>query len=58
MANILSGLMTHASTHPCTWCDIKKNMLESGHLRTIHSITENFRKLAENGSVNKDAIFF
>lgn len=41
MANILSGFMTHASTHPCTWCDIEKNSyLDLGHLRTINRICQ------------------
>ncbi|KAJ6642836.1 hypothetical protein Bhyg_07790, partial [Pseudolycoriella hygida] len=28
LANIISGLMTHSSAHPCTYCDAPKNELD------------------------------
>lgn len=43
LANILLGLMSHSSTHPCTWCDQKKTDLHSkGTLRTLGNIREKF----------------
>ena len=43
LANIMIGLMSHTSLHPCTWCDVEKDRLEQcGQLRSIHTITEKF----------------
>lgn len=39
LANIMLGLMSHSSNHPCCWCDIQKDKLnEKGKLRTLGSI--------------------
>lgn len=36
LANILIGLMTHASSHPCTWCTALKGLLnQCGKYRTF-----------------------
>jgi hypothetical protein len=43
LANIIFGLMSHGSAHPCTWCDIEKARLsEKGELRTLENLTEKF----------------
>ena len=43
LCNILLGLMTHSSTHPCFWCDVKKgNLDEKGVSRTIANMMELF----------------
>ena len=26
MANILLGLMSHSSSHPCSWCDVERSV--------------------------------
>nr|XP_047129266.1 uncharacterized protein LOC124809287 isoform X1 [Hydra vulgaris] len=39
LANILCGLQSHSSPHPCTWCDVPSNNLaQSGNLRTFGSL--------------------
>lgn len=39
MSNIMNGLMSHSSSHPCTWCDIHQKLLFSlGNPRTYASI--------------------
>ena len=43
LANILLGLMSHGSNHPCSWCDSHRtSMSQKGCLRTLGSITEKF----------------
>lgn len=45
LANIICGLMNHASTHPCTWCVSKKNNFElDAELRTITRRLNNFKQ--------------
>lgn len=42
LANILTGIMSHASSFPCTWCIAPKNQLDSsGIYRTIGSCLKN-----------------
>ena len=39
LCNILLGLMSHSSTHPCCWCDIDKSQLhKKGKLRTVGNL--------------------
>lgn len=41
LANILDGIISHSSLHPCTWGDITKtNLNQVGELRTIHNVTQ------------------
>ncbi len=43
LSNILAGLMSHASSFPCTWCDASKSDIRQdipGPLRTFGSIRE------------------
>ena len=43
LCNILLGLMTHASMHPCCWCDTDKyNLHKKGNQRTFSSLYELF----------------
>lgn len=56
VANILLGLMSHGSTHPCCWCDVRKSNLNSkGDLRTLANIREKFWAWHESGSDIKHA---
>ena len=39
LCNILLGMMSHSSCHPCPWCDItKENVHKKGVARTISSL--------------------
>ena len=41
LCNILLGLMSHGSLHPCCWCDIDSNNLKKkGNQRTFASLLE------------------
>ena len=43
LCNILLGVITHSSTHPCCWCDVKKgNLDKKGVSRTIANTMELF----------------
>ena len=43
LCNILVGLMSHSSTHPCCWCDIDKhNLHKVGKQRTFASLCDKF----------------
>ena len=43
LCNILVGLMTHSSCHPCCWCDVEKGKLkDKGKRRTIASLNKLF----------------
>ena len=43
LCNILLGLMSHSSSHPCYWCDIGKYDLNNkGTSRTIKSLLDLF----------------
>lgn len=47
LANILTGIMSHSSNHPVTWCNLSKNKLcENGELYTIATPT-----IKKNGNV-------
>jgi len=51
MANILLGLMSHSSTHPCSWCRAHRDNLKSnGDPRTLGNITEQFWKFYQQNS--------
>lgn len=55
LANILLGIMSHASNHPCTWCTAKKGHLnECGEYRTLKDCIKNyFAWQAAGGTKNK-----
>lgn len=56
LANILAGLMSHSSTHPCTYCIAKSGgLIESGELRTIGDISENYANWLESGGAPSTA---
>lgn len=56
LANILTGLMAHSSTYPCTWCCANKNELhERGEFRTIGNCKSYYDAWVKNGSKKKDA---
>ena len=56
LCNILLGLMSHSSTHPCCWCDIQKGKLKNkGVLRTLESLGELFWKFYESQATKKEA---
>ena len=45
MANICLGIMSHASLHPCPYCEGKKNeFLPEAPTRTLDTISDNFNK--------------
>lgn len=51
IANILSGIMSHASSFPCTWCTASKNELHKcGDYRTINTCKENYSAWQKSGS--------
>ncbi|CAH1099096.1 unnamed protein product [Psylliodes chrysocephalus] len=56
LANILLGIMTHASSNPCTWCYAQKGHLDKPGLdRTIGNSLQHYQEWFEAGAVRKDA---
>lgn len=50
LANILMGIMTHASNHPCTWCNALKGLLnQCGKYRTFGSCINNYNAWQKTG---------
>lgn len=50
-ANILAGLMSHASQTPCTWCNAIKNQLHKcGQYRTLRNCLQNYYDWLDSGS--------
>ena len=48
LLNILLGLMSHSSMHPCWWCDVDKYHLhEKGVQRTIGSLNQLYREFRD-----------
>nr|XP_047126851.1 uncharacterized protein LOC124807992 [Hydra vulgaris] len=59
VANIIYGLQTHSSTHPCTLCNVKSNCLaKSGNLRTLGSINSSLESFQQSGGVVANAKLF
>ena len=59
-ANILMGIGTHSSTHPCVWCDMKKcdfskieTLFDGGNLRTLGSVRKNAESYQKAVSLHK-----
>ena len=51
LCNILLGMMTHSSCHPCCWCDISKDQLSKrGNARTISSLMKLFWDFFESNT--------
>ena len=51
LCNILLGLMSHSSSHPCCWCDVDKdNLYKRGTQRTLASLEDLFWKYFCAGS--------
>lgn len=56
LANILVGIMSHASLFPCTWCFAPKaELIECGEYRTLGECISNSSAFEENGSKKKKA---
>ena len=56
LCNILLGLMTHSSCHPCAWCDtVTDNLHKVGNQRTISSLMNMFWDFFESKKDKKDA---
>ena len=54
LLNILLGLMSHSSLHPCCWCDSDKYHLhEKGNQRTLGSLNDLYRNFRD-AYVSKD----
>ena len=55
-ANILCGIQSHSSKHPCCWCNIDSdNLSECGVSRSFGSIQESYRAFVSAGSKFKMA---
>ena len=55
LCNILLGLMSHSSTHPCCWCDMTKdNLSNRGVSRTIENMVALFWDYWEAKAVRKN----
>ena len=56
LCNILLGLMSHSSCHPCCWCDIDHNNLDTkGTMRTIGNLQDLFWTFFKSKATKKDA---
>lgn len=59
LANIISGLMSNSSAHPCTWCNApQKNLINSGNYRTINDCRAKCEKWRSEGGLRKSAKLF
>ena len=56
LCNVLLGMMSHSSCHPCAWCDTTKdNFHKKGEQRTISNLMKLFWNFFESRSEKKDA---
>ncbi len=56
LSNILAGLMSHASSYPCTWCQASKSEIQHdmpGSLRTFGSIRRMVRQYKSEVAAGK-----
>nr|XP_047138903.1 uncharacterized protein LOC124814863 [Hydra vulgaris] len=59
LANIICGLQSHASAHPCTWCTVESsNLANQGTLRTFRSLKQAHKTYTAAGSDIKKAKLF
>jgi hypothetical protein len=55
LCNILLGLMSHGSCHPCCWCSINKDSLHlQGENRTFESMRKDFWKWTDDGKRKRE----
>ena len=56
LCNILLGMMSHSSCHPCSWCEVSKEDLhQKGKQRTISSLLNLFWDFFDSQSDKKEA---
>ena len=55
VANLLCGLQSHASSHPCCWCEAGPPFTTPASLRTIGSISQQAQGFASDGSRSSTA---
>ena len=56
LCNILLGMMSHSSCHPCCWCDVEKSHLKTkGNQRTIASLNSLFWDYFQANTDKKEA---
>lgn len=56
VANLLCGIQSHSSKHPCCWCNISSENLSScGESRTFGSIKQSFSNFISSGAQIKFA---
>ena len=59
VANIICGLQTHSTMHPCTCCDVKpKCLAKSGNLRTLGSIKSSLESFQQSSGLVPNAKLF
>ena len=59
LANTTIGLMAHACSHPCTWCNSSKENLDSrGELRTLGSVRRQYWSFVDSEKDTKNAKHF
>ncbi len=59
LINILLGLMSHSSVHPCSWCDVVKENLEwCGKSRTVGNMLDLFWGYFDARALKKDASLY
>ena len=59
LANVLIGIMSHASKYPCTWCSAASNELNKcGKIRTLGNCLENVEAWKKDGSKKERAQLF
>ena len=50
LANILCGIQSHSSKHPCCWCEAENpNLIRCGHPRTFGQIRKQFAEFMKSG---------
>ena len=50
LANILCGIQSHSSKHPCCWCEAENtNLIRCGHPRTSGQIRKQFAEFMKSG---------
>ena len=56
LVNIVLGLMSHSSIHPCCWCDIDKyNLHQKGNQRTVGSLNKLYQEFRDAFAPKSDA---
>ena len=56
LCNIILGMMSHSSCHPCCWCDVDKNdLVTKGKQRTLEGLMKLFWSYFESQASKEDA---